>query len=182
MADGGPSRSRENPSLDIEIVRHSVLWDGIEVSDDALSRVARAAFAASSPPGDEPCEVTLVLTDDDEMRELNRIWRGKDSSTNVLSFPAGGPFGETHGEPSPLGDIVLAAETVIEEAKLRSIPVSDYATHLVVHGMLHLLGHDHERDADAERMETLETKILAILGIADPYAEDSKSETAVAMP
>ncbi|HVQ11269.1 MAG TPA: rRNA maturation RNase YbeY [Methyloceanibacter sp.] len=182
MADGGPSRSSENSSLEIEIVRHSVLWDGIGVSDDALSRAPRAAFAASSPTGDEPCEVTLVLTDDDEMRELNRTWRGKDAATNVLSFPAGGPFGETHGEPAPLGDIVLAGETVIEEAKLKGIPVADHATHLVVHGMLHLLGHDHERDADAERMETLETKILAGLGIADPYAEDAKSETTVAMP
>ena len=85
---------------------------------------ARAAFAASSAAPDEPCEVTLVLTDDDEMRELNRTWRGKDASTNVLSFPAGGPFGEAHGEPAPLGDIVLAGETVIEEAKLKGHPGS----------------------------------------------------------
>ena len=171
MADGGPSRSGENSSLEIEIVRHSAVWDSIGVSDDALSRAALAAFAASSAAQDEPCEVTLVLTDDDEMRELNRTWRGKDASTNVLSFPAGEPFGEAQGEPSPLGDIVLAGETVIEEAKLRDIPASDHATHLVVHGMLHLLGFDHERDADAERMETLETKVLAGLGIADPYAD-----------
>jgi probable rRNA maturation factor len=182
MADGGPSRSSENSSLEIEIVRHSVLWDGIEVSDDALSRAAGAAFAACPPPRDEPCEVTLVLTDDDEMRELNRTWLGKDAATNVLSFPSGRPFGETHGEPFPLGDIVLAAETVIEEAKLKGLPVADHATHLVVHGMLHLLGHDHERDADAERMEALETKILAGLGVADPYAEDAKPETVVTMP
>ena len=173
MADGGPSRSSGTSSLEIEIVRHSDLWDSIEVSDDALSRAALAAFAASSAAPDAPCEVTLVLTDDDEMRELNRIWRGKDSSTNVLSFPAGEPVGEAHGEPSPLGDIVLAGETVIEEAKLKGIPAADHAAHLVVHGMLHLLGFDHERDADAERMEALETKVLAGLGIADPYAGDA---------
>ena len=173
MADGGPSRSSGASPLEIEIVRHSELWDSIEVSGDTLSRAALAAFAASSAAPDAPCEVTLVLTDDDEMRELNRTWRGKDSSTNVLSFPVGEPVGEAHGEPSPLGDIVLAGEAVIEEAKVKGIPAADHAAHLVVHGMLHLLGFDHERDADAERMESLETKVLAGLGIADPYAGDA---------
>lgn len=181
MADGGPSRSSGTSSLEIEIVRHSDLWDSIAVSDDALSRAARAAFAASSAVADEPCEATLVLTDDEEMRELNRTWRDKDASTNVLSFPAGEPFGGAHGEPSPIGDIVLAGETVIEEAKRKSIPAADHATHLVVHGMLHLLGFDHERDADAERMEALETKVLAGLGITDPYAEHALPVTAEAM-
>ena len=173
MADGGPSRSSGASPLEIEIVRHSELWDSIEVSGDTLSRAALAAFAASSAAPDAPCEVTLVLTDDDEMRELNRTWRGKDSSTNVLSFPVGEPVGEAHGEPSPLGDIVLAGEAVIEEAKVKGIPAADHAAHLVVHGMLHLLGFDHERDADAERMESFETKVLAGLGIADPYAGDA---------
>jgi probable rRNA maturation factor len=173
MADGGPSRSSGASPLEIEIVRHSELWDSIEVSGDTLSRAALAAFAASSAAPDAPREVTLVLTDDDEMRELNRTWRGKDSSTNVLSFPVGEPVGEAHGEPSPLGDIVLAGEAVIEEAKVKGIPAADHAAHLVVHGMLHLLGFDHERDADAERMESLETKVLAGLGIADPYAGDA---------
>ena len=181
MADGGPSRSSGASPLEIEIVRHSELWDSIEVSGDALSRAALAAFAASSAAPDAPCEVTLVLTDDDEMRELNRTWRGKDSSTNVLSFPVGEPVGEAHGEPSPLGDIVLAGEAVIEEAKVKGIPAADHAAHLVVHGMLHLLGFDHERDADAERMESLETKVLAGLGIADPYAGDALPVTAEVM-
>ena len=182
MADGGPSRSSGTSSLEIEIVRHSDLWDSIEVSGDTLSRAALAAFAATSAaPDAAPCEVTLVLTDDDEMRELNRTWRGKDSSTNVLSFPAGKPVGEAHGEPSPLGDIVLAGETVIEEAKLKGIPAADHTAHLVVHGMLHLLGFDHERDADAERMEALETKVLAGLGIADPYARDALPAAAEVM-
>ena len=182
MADGGPSRSSGTSSLEIEIVRHSDLWGSIELSGDALSRAALAAFAASSVAPDAPCEVTLVLTDDDEMRELNRTWRGKDSSTNVLSFPAGDPVGEAHGEPSPLGDIVLAGETVIEEARLKGIPAADHAAHLVVHGMLHLLGFDHERDADAERMEALEMKVLAGLGIADPYAGDALPVAAEVMP
>ena len=182
MADGGPSRSSGTSSLEIEIVRHSDLWDSIEVSGDTLSRAALAAFAATlAAPDAAPCEVTLVLTDDDEMRELNRTWRGKDSSTNVLSFPAGEPVGEAHGEPPSLGDIVLAGETVIEEAKLKGVPAADHAAHLVVHGMLHLLGFDHERDADAERMESFETKVLAGLGIADPYAGDALPVTAEVM-
>ena len=170
MADPGPSPTVS--SLEVDVVRHAEIWDRIAVSDEVLARAALAAFAASSVAPDAPCEVTLVLTDDDEMRELNRTWRGKDSSTNVLSFPAGESVGEAHGEPSSLGDIVLAGETVIEEAKLKGIPAADHAVHLVVHGMLHLLGFDHERDADAERMEALETKVLAGLGVADPYAGD----------
>lgn len=181
MADGGPSRSGEQSTLEIAIVRRSDVWDGIAVSEDALSRAARAAFAAASGRR-QPCEVTLVLTGDDEMRELNRTWRGKDSSTNVLSFPAGEPFGEAPGEPSPLGDIVLAAETLADEAKLKGIAVADHAVHLVVHGMLHLLGHEHERDADAERMERLESEILARLGIADPYAGDAAASAAEVAP
>ena len=94
-----------------------------------------------------------MLTDDAEMRALNRTWRGKDSSTNVLSFPAGYAPGAIAGEPRPLGDVVLAAETVLAEAADRHIPAADHAAHLVVHGMLHLLGFDHERDEDAEAME-----------------------------
>ena len=84
--------------------------------------------------------------------------------------------------PPPLGDIVLAGETVIGEAKRTGISAADHATHLVVHGMLHLLGFDHERDADAERMEAMETKVLAGLGIADPYAEGALVGTAEVMP
>ena len=100
MADGGPSRSSGGfPARNRNRVRHSDLWDSIEVSGDALARGA-GCLRGVSASADAPCEVTLVLTDDDEMRELNRTWLGKDSSTNVLSFPAGEPVGETHGEPS----------------------------------------------------------------------------------
>ena len=160
MADPGPSST--GSALEVEVVRRAEIWNRIAVSDDALLRAANAAFAAVSPARRDPYEATLVLTDDAEMRALNRIWRGKDTSTNVLSFPAGEPVGTTHGESLPLGDVVLAAETVLAEA--------DHVAHLVVHGTLHLLGHDHAHDADAERMESLETEVLARLGIADPYA------------
>ena len=177
MADPGPSPTGSSPtssSLAVEVVRHAEIWDRIAVSDEALARAARAAFAAASPAGQEVCEATIVLTDDAEMRALNRAWRGKDSATNVLSFPAGDGPGAIAGEPRPLGDVVLAAETVLAEAADRNIPASGHAAHLAVHGMLHLLGFDHERDEEAEAMEALETQVLDGLGIADPYQADAE--------
>lgn len=113
-------------------------------------------------------EVSVVLTDDAEQRELNRQWRGFDKSTNVLSFPQIEPFAPVSGL---LGDITLARETVEKEAEEMGISFEAHFTHLVVHGFLHLLGYDHIEEEDAEEMEGLETDILATLGIADPYAD-----------
>ena len=97
-------------------------------------------------------------------------------------FPRAMLLGAIAGEPRPLGDVVLAAETVLAEAADRHIPAADHAAHLVVHGMLHLLGFDHERDEDAEAMEALETEVLATIGIADPYAEDARAGPAEVSP
>ena len=168
MADPGPSSSSQGFPLDVDIVRHAEIWNRIAVSYAILTRAARAAFTAASPTRHAPYQMTLVLTDDQEIRTLNRTWRGKDASTNVLSFPAG----EMPGEPCSLGDVVLAAETVLAEAEDKHIPVAAHVTHLVVHGMLHLLGFNHEGCAEAEAMEALETKVLAGLGITDPYGKD----------
>ncbi len=167
MAEGGPRRSgakigAATPQLDIEIVRQSDAWDGAKVSDDLLSRAAMAAFVGAAPRTESDREVAILLTGDAEMQALNRQWRGKDAPTNVLSFPSG----EDEGH---LGDVVLAYETVELEARQQNIAIADHAAHLVVHGMLHLLGYDHEQEDEAVKMETLETKILATLGIADPY-------------
>ena len=180
MADPGPS-----PTflfLEVDVVRHTEIWDRVAVSDEALARAARAAFTAASHARQEPCEATIVLTDDAEMRALNRSWRGKDSSTNVLSFPAGYSPGSIAGEARLLGDVVLAAETVLAESADRDIPAADHAAHLVVHGMLHLLGFDHEGDEEAEAMEALEIKVLSTIGIADPYAEDARAGPAEVSP
>ena len=120
-------------------------------------------------------EVAVKLTDDSEIRRLNREFRGKDAATNVLAFPLLAPdalqyLALTDDGQILLGDIVLAAETVAREAGQQGKSVRDHATHLVVHGLLHLLGHDHQDDGDAERMEALEKLALQRLGIADPYA------------
>lgn len=114
-------------------------------------------------------EIAILFTDDGVQRTLNRDHRNRDSSTNVLSFPAG----ETPLPPEvpcPLGDISLAYETVAQEAEAGSIPFDAHLRHLILHGLLHLLGYDHENDAEALIMEQTETRALARLGIPDPYS------------
>ena len=125
------------------------------------------AVAAEDRGLSEGGDVSLCLADDAALRALNLSWRGIDKPTNVLSFPAapGRP-----GEATTLGDIVLAYETLAREAEDLGVPLADHYRHLLVHGFLHLIGYDHETDAEAERMEALEAKILTRLGVADPYA------------
>lgn len=113
-------------------------------------------------------ELSILLTDDAEQHELNAQWRGKDSATNVLSFPQIEPFGPVVGI---LGDITLARETLIREAAEQGVTFEAHFTHLVVHGFLHILGYDHLTDAEALQMESLETQILASLGVENPYAD-----------
>jgi len=113
-------------------------------------------------------ELSILLTNDEEQHTLNQQWRGKDSSTNVLSFPQIEPFGPVVGL---LGDITLARETLIREAGEQGVSFEAHFTHLVVHGFLHILGYDHLTDEEAAEMESLETAILATLGIDDPYAD-----------
>lgn len=115
-----------------------------------------------------PVEISVLLTGDAEIRALNRDHRGKDRPTNVLSFPGDDSPGAP-GQDILLGDIVLAWETVAAEARNESKPVDDHTRHLVIHGVLHLLGYDHESRDDASLMEGLEVDSLARLGVPDPY-------------
>jgi probable rRNA maturation factor len=115
-------------------------------------------------------DIAILFTDDDEMREHNKTWRGQDKATNVLSFPAAAMGKLPDGVAAPLGDIVLAYETVMREAAEQSKLPLHHVTHLLVHGMLHLLGYDHESDSEALTMENKERTILASFHIADPYA------------
>ena len=171
MADPGPSRkAAPQPSaarLETEVVRRSPDWKAAPVADAALALAAEAAFAASPPTEAETYGLTIVLSGDEEVRGLNRTWRGKDTPTNVLSFPAGAQ----PGAPRQLGDVVLAFETVAREADAQELALSDHVSHLVVHGVLHLLGFDHVSEEEADKMESTERRLLASLGIADPYAE-----------
>ena len=133
-----------------------------------VRRWAAAALASGTGPG--AGEVTVVLAGDALVHRLNRTYRGKDKPTNVLSFPAGGgPAGTGHASEQPLGDIVIALETTRAEARAAGKSLADHLAHLVIHGVLHLLGHDHVRPGPARRMERLEVLLLARLGIADPY-------------
>ena len=114
-------------------------------------------------------EIAVLLTDDATIRAMNAQWRGIDKPTNVLSFPAG--KSTVAADTAPLGDIAIACETVAREAATENKAFLDHLAHLSIHGYLHLIGFDHETDSEAERMEHLETRILASLGIADPYAD-----------
>ncbi len=164
MAEGGPSPGHAGALPAIEVVRHGEAWAATAIEDAQIERAARAALSLAAPRVPGECEITILLTDDKEMQDLNRVWRGKDAPTNVLSFPSGNAGGF-------LGDIVLAHETVAQEANESGIALEDHVVHLVVHGVLHLVGFDHMNDDEAERMEALEREALAGLGIADPYAE-----------
>ncbi len=141
--------------------------------EDELRALAERAVAAVAAElgldAQDECELSLLFTDDARMQTLNRDWRGKDKPTNVLSFPA---FPVRPGDrlPPMLGDIAIAHETVEREAAEERKPLAHHLSHMVVHGMLHLLGHDHEDDGEAEIMEDAERRILARLAIPDPYA------------
>jgi probable rRNA maturation factor len=132
--------------------------------------VARASAEIAADPALDigVAQACIALSSDEHVRALNRTYRGKDKPTNVLSFPAAQPIDDDG--PIQLGDIILAVETVEREADEQGVAPRDHLSHLVVHGLLHLLGFDHETVAEAEEMEGLETAILARLGIADPYA------------
>jgi probable rRNA maturation factor len=152
----------------VEIAESSPLWRGLPEIEKLTERAIAASLAASGIGILEGAEISVQLADDAQIRALNAQWRGVDKPTNVLSFPAA-PNGKIAVAPL-LGDIVLSFETAEREAAEEGKSLADHCVHLVVHGFLHLLGFDHERAAEADRMEALETDILAKLGIADPYA------------
>ena len=144
-------------------------------------RVAQAACEAEPLLANPRLSASLLFTSDAEVHALNREWRGKDRPTNVLSFPmlereelaALAP----EGPPEMLGDLALACETCAREASEKGIPLDHHAAHLIVHGLLHLAGHDHVySDAEADAMEALEIAILAKLGVPDPYGDRNQQE------
>jgi len=160
--------------IDIEIIVRSARW---KAAPGAAATVKKAITAAAKAASTPPAELAIVLTDDSAIRALNRKWRGQNAPTNVLSFPAAAPprrgnrsDGARRQNSPYLGDIVVAHQTVAREAVAEGKPFRHHLAHLAVHGFLHLIGHDHDNDRDAEAMERLERRILKGLAIPDPYA------------
>lgn len=156
-----------NLDIDIDGWPGTIDWAGL------AERSLEAAEDVAPELGNPRLSASVLFTVDEEVHALNREWRMKDTPTNVLSFPMierpvllALP---TEGGPEMLGDIALAWETCLREADAKKIPLENHAAHLLVHGLLHLAGHDHQGDSDAEIMEALEIKALALMDIADPY-------------
>lgn len=153
----------------------------IDVEDESwrelpgLEELAHKAVEAALAGAGKPCrdgEVALLFTSDPAIAALNAEWRGKEGPTNVLSFPAAPDMPVPAGELRPLGDIVLAHGVIAREAREQGKTLHTHTSHLIVHGVLHLLGYDHEKEEEALDMERLETGILKGLGIPDPYERD----------
>lgn len=161
-------------TLTIDIVCEAAIWDTAPDAEPVI-RAALAACAEYVPARLRPAGVAVALIDDAHMRRLNREFRGIDKPTNVLSFPAA-MAPATPGMAHPLGDLAIAFETTAREAVESHKPFAHHLSHLVVHGLLHLLGHDHETEAEADAMERLERAILATLQIPDPYATPDRED------
>jgi probable rRNA maturation factor len=163
-----PARARVEIAVAVPCRQwRKALPDVEHVATVAARAALRGALAAPSRGRGRAAELSLVLGGDALVRSLNRRWRGRDQATNVLSFPAGPDAGGAG--PLLLGDVVLAYETVARESQAQGKTLAAHLSHLVAHGVLHLLGFDHESDAEARRMEGLERRILARLGMSDPY-------------
>ena len=161
------SRATETAGIAIDLSITCAAWRRALPAAARIARAAAQAALAQSGKRIGAAELSLMLADDAAVRGLNARWRGKDAPTNVLAFASDEP--PARGKPILLGDVVLAYQTVAREAEEQKKELADHLRHLVIHGVLHLLGYDHMKAAPAKRMEALETRILASLGVADPY-------------
>ena len=160
-------------SLDIDI---EAPWPGDTDWADLAEAAVEAVCAVAPELANPRLTASALFTSDAEVHQLNREWRAKDKPTNVLSFPMIARAElcalPAEGAPEMLGDLALACETCTREAADKGVPLADHAAHLLVHGLLHLAGHDHDiGPEEAEAMEALEIKALAKMGIADPYGD-----------
>jgi probable rRNA maturation factor len=154
----------------VEIVIEDDRWCEHTDVAAAADRAVQALRVSAAPRIERLSAATVLLDSDAHVAALNKDFRGKPQPTNVLSFPSAKPAAQP-GAAAYSGDIIIARETVEREAKEMGIPVVHHLQHLVIHGLLHLVGYDHIDDRDAAEMEALETRILATLGVTDPYAD-----------
>lgn len=152
--------------ISIETIVEDARWSAAVA--DIEARAARAFEAARAREPRISADTALLLADDAMLRDLNLRFRGQDKATNVLSFPS--------GEYETLGDIAIAFETALRESGEKGIALADHAVHLIVHGLLHLAGHDHEETREARRMEALEVEILGALGVENPYTDAEEAD------
>ena len=176
MTEAASMTGPQGPEIDVSVSCR--LWEEALPNAQALSRNAAQAVLLEHGPDLTHVEASIVLADDAFVKGLNRDYRDRDRPTNVLSFPAQepdqgilAPAEVLPGAPVMLGDVVVAYETAAAEAADEGKTLGDHLSHLVVHGMLHLLGHDHQTPVAAEAMEKLEVDVLAGLDIANPYGD-----------
>ena len=173
----GRTKTRAEP-VKLEVIVRSALW---QKRRNAKSVVKKAVQAAAKAASTRSAELAIVLANDSTIQALNRDWRGKNQPTNVLSFPAApSEHGRRNRGKSPerspyIGDIVIAYQTTAREAVAEGKRFDHHLAHLAIHGFLHLLGYDHENDRDAEKMESLERRILGRLAVPDPYVPRSSA-------
>lgn len=167
MTDG----QAQETGLTVDFTLQDERWNQPENLRDLARAAAEAAFASSGQRPAGAVELSVVFSNDDQVAALNEAYRGKSGPTNVLSFPGDG----IAGAEVLLGDVVLALETIRRESAEQGKTFESHLCHLVVHGVLHLLGHDHDCDARAEEMEALESRVLAQLGIPNPYEHNDEA-------
>ena len=171
--------TRTRPQQLVIDVAVSAEWKrALRTSAAVCKRAAVAAFsavAAGRKPKSPAIELAIVLTSDAAVKKLNALYRGKNKATDVLSFPAWSGAGAGDAREAILGDVVIAKGVTARDAKTENKPLEEHLTHLVVHGVLHLLGYDHEQDRDARAMERLEISVLKDLDIANPYLVREKA-------
>ncbi len=155
----------------IDVVVLDGRWNNIPELN-ILARSAALSAVAHGTEIREPMELSLVFADDERVQELNADYRGKPAPTNVLSFPADLPGNVPEGQARLLGDVVVAFETISQEAAAQGKTFENHLCHLIVHGVLHLLGYDHEIDSSADKMEALEIAALAQVNVPNPYKCD----------
>ncbi len=165
----------EQAGLTVDILVKNANWRRLGAVEEEIPRLVHSVFTILGYDSSKPLEIGIVLSSDTEVRMLNRAYRGKDMPTNVLSFPMTDPGNGDRIGSRLLGEVVLALETILREAHEARVSPIDHLSHLIAHGILHLLGHDHQTDAEAARMEAEESNILRSLGLRDPYAASDRN-------